>query len=127
MSKNKQEDDRKQLLIRYRIDKKGCVSYIDPCCDEIPAALLGIVMEAFSMIEKDWNNDVARIKNGQKFLCTETVIMDDFKNTIAYRKGDVYISENNRCITDIQGDKEHKWYDYSGHNGWNRHFELINS
>lgn len=46
MSKKKSTDDRKQLLIRYRINEKGCVSFIDPCCDEIPAVLFGRVMVA---------------------------------------------------------------------------------
>lgn len=30
MSKKRITDDRKQLLIRYKIDEKGCVSFIDP-------------------------------------------------------------------------------------------------
>lgn len=58
MSKNKKADDRKQLLIRYRILEDGKVNFIDPCCDEIPAVLLGKVMEAISKIEKEWNNEV---------------------------------------------------------------------
>lgn len=57
MSKKRQED-RKQLLMRYRIDDKGYVSFIDPCCDEIPAELFGKVMSAFSEIEKEWNDNV---------------------------------------------------------------------
>lgn len=55
MSKKKSTDDRKQLLIRYRINEKGCVTFIDPCCDEMPARLLGKVMEAISNVEKEWN------------------------------------------------------------------------
>lgn len=57
MRKKKQED-RKQLLMRYRIDDKGRVSFIDPCCDDIPAELFGNVMSAFSEIEKKWNEGV---------------------------------------------------------------------
>lgn len=55
MRKRKPTDNRKQLLIRYRINEKGCVSFIDPCCDEIPALLFGKVMEAISNVEKEWN------------------------------------------------------------------------
>ena len=59
MSKKRTTDDRKQLLIRYRIDEKGRVSFIDPCCDEIPAVLFGRVMVALSNIEKEWNTHMA--------------------------------------------------------------------
>ncbi|WP_320908166.1 MULTISPECIES: hypothetical protein [Bacteroides] len=55
MSKKKPTDDRKQLLIRYRINEKGRISFIDPCCDEIPARLFGKIMEAISNVEKEWN------------------------------------------------------------------------
>ncbi|WP_289292835.1 hypothetical protein [Bacteroides sp. 41_26] len=55
MSRKKKVDDRKQLLIRYKIDEKGRVSFIDPCCDEIPARLFGKIMEAISNVEKEWN------------------------------------------------------------------------
>ena len=55
MSKKRITDDRKQLLIRYKIDEKGCVSFIDPCCDEIPVCLFGKIMEAISNVEQEWN------------------------------------------------------------------------
>ena len=55
MSKKKQADDRKQLLIRYRIDEKGCVSFIDPCCEGMPIRLFSTIMEAISKIENEWN------------------------------------------------------------------------
>ena len=35
---------------------KGFVSFIDPCCDDIPAALLGKILEAISNVEKEWNS-----------------------------------------------------------------------
>jgi hypothetical protein len=54
MSKKRITDDRKQLLIRYKIDEKGCVSFIDPCCDEIPVCLFGI-----SNVEQEWNCRIA--------------------------------------------------------------------
>lgn len=56
MSKKKNLDDRKELLIRYRIDEKGNVSFIDPCCDELPAMLFCNVMKALSDVAEDWNN-----------------------------------------------------------------------
>lgn len=59
MSKNRVTDDRKQLLIRYKIDEKGCVSFIDPCCDEIPICLFGKIMEAISNVEQEWNCRIA--------------------------------------------------------------------
>lgn len=52
-------DDRKKLLVRYRIDEKGRVAFIDPCCDEIPAYLFGKVMEALSKVEREWNSRIA--------------------------------------------------------------------
>lgn len=63
MRKKKPTDNRKQLLIRYRIDDKGCVSFIDPCCDEIPACLFGKIMEAISNVEKEWNCRIANKVN----------------------------------------------------------------
>lgn len=54
MSKNKNIDDRKKLLVRYRIEEKGRVAFIDPCCDEI-----GKVMEALSEIEHEWSSRIA--------------------------------------------------------------------
>ena len=59
MSKKRITDDRKQLLIRYKIDAKGCVSFIDPCCDEIPVCLFGKIMEAISNVEQEWNCRIA--------------------------------------------------------------------
>ena len=46
MGRKEKIDDRKQLLIRYRIDENGRVSFIDPCCDEIPISLFGQIMES---------------------------------------------------------------------------------
>lgn len=47
------------------------------------------------------------ISIGDKFLCTSTVIMDDA--SISYREGEEYISEKDGCITDEDGDVEHRW------------------
>ena len=59
MSKNRVTDDRKQLLIRYKMDEKGRISFIDPCCDEIPVVLFGKIMEAISNVEQEWNCRIA--------------------------------------------------------------------
>lgn len=58
MKKKKNTDDRKQLLIRFRIDENGKVSFIDPCCDDMPAILFCKVMEAVSNVEKEWNDKI---------------------------------------------------------------------
>jgi hypothetical protein len=63
MSKKKKVDDRKQLLIRYKIDEKGCVSFIDPCCDDIPVRLFGKIMKAISNVEQEWNCRIANKVN----------------------------------------------------------------
>lgn len=65
MSRKEKIDDRKQLLIRYRIDERGCVSFIDPCCDDIPALLFGKIMEAISNVGKEWNQKYS-IKSKRK-------------------------------------------------------------
>ena len=48
------------------------------------------------------------IKKGDKFLCIKDVILFDGRG-IAYKKGEIYKSERDYCITDISGDKEHTW------------------
>lgn len=52
-----------------------------------------------------------KIYKGQQFLCVEDVIMEDEDEdeSIAYIKGNVYHSEIDGCITDIQGDTKHEW------------------
>lgn len=56
--KKKNTVERKQLLFRYRIDENGKVSFINPCCDELPAMLFCKVMEAISIVEKEWNDKI---------------------------------------------------------------------
>lgn len=56
MRKKKLTDNRRQFFIRYRIDDKGRIFFIDPCCDEIPALLFGKIIEAISNVEKEWNS-----------------------------------------------------------------------
>ena len=59
MSKKRFTDDRKQLLIRYKIDEKGCVSFIDPCCYEMAFYFFFNIMEAISNVEQEWNCRIA--------------------------------------------------------------------
>jgi len=61
MSK-KNEDNRKQLLIRYKIDDKGCVSFIDTSCNDMPAILFYKVLKAIFGVEQDWNSKITNKK-----------------------------------------------------------------
>ena len=51
------------------------------------------------------------IRSGSKWLCLEDVKMNVGFPWITYKKGKVYISENNFCITDENSNKEHRWTD----------------
>ena len=57
MKKKNNKDDRKVLTLRYRINENNHVSFIDPCCDDIPARLFFNLMEAISDVEKKWNSN----------------------------------------------------------------------
>lgn len=46
-----------------------------------------------------------KINKGDKFLCIKDFIMQD--GTTAFKKGVVYTSENNNCLTNSWGTKEH--------------------
>ena len=50
-----------------------------------------------------------KISVGDKFLCTKTVIMD-LSEEVAYKKGKIYYSDYDGCITDEQSDMHHHWY-----------------
>lgn len=65
MNKKKNKDDRKVLTLRYRMDINNHVSFIDPCCDEIPAQLFGQLMSAISDVQYKWNRDIDNNKNKQ--------------------------------------------------------------
>ena len=47
------------------------------------------------------------IKKGNYYECINTVFMGN--GEIAYQKGFIYKSEEDDCITDIQGSKNHVW------------------
>lgn len=51
------------------------------------------------------------IKKGDEFECIKPVIMDGNPLDVAYTEGELYISENNGCITDNQNNKGHYWND----------------
>lgn len=52
------------------------------------------------------------IKKGDRFLCIKEVVMIPTES-IAYRKGKIYTSENDDCITNDKGNKHHSWIDKS--------------
>ena len=69
------------------------------------------------------------MKKGEKYKCIESVVMEH-ENEFAYIEGKTYPCEQDGCITDEQGDKEHIW-DLSNRdpdiwdvNLWKRYFIL---
>lgn len=62
---------------------------------------------------KTWLSNVSSekrgIHKGDQFLCIKDVIMNGEENEIAYFQGEIYLSENDGCITDEYGDKSHWW------------------
>jgi hypothetical protein len=55
---------------------------------------------------------MSKIKQGQKFVCIKTVIMNGDK-TEAYTKGYIYNSEDDFCITNNQNETNHSWTKYN--------------
>lgn len=51
------------------------------------------------------------IKKGDKFKCIKPVCINDNPNEIAYDKNQIYVSEEDGCITDNEGNINHKWHD----------------
>ena len=49
-----------------------------------------------------------KIKKGNEFVCIKKVVMKDC-NTIEYKKGFIYISELDNCITNESGSVNHYW------------------
>lgn len=47
------------------------------------------------------------IKKGDSFMCIETTHMSD--GSIVYVKNNIYYSEIDGCITDLDGDADHRW------------------
>jgi hypothetical protein len=49
------------------------------------------------------------IRKGDEFVCIKKVVMMLLDKTTEYRKGFIYISEKDNCITNESGDKNHHW------------------
>lgn len=49
------------------------------------------------------------IKKGNRFVCVKDVYINNGDGTHVYKKGNVYKSEEDSCITDEQGNKYHFW------------------
>lgn len=58
------------------------------------------------------------IKKGNRFVCTDDVVMEGVHEHVAYIKGNVYISERDNCITNERGNSGHIWKD----DGEEKHF-----
>ena len=54
-----------------------------------------------------------KIKKGDRFVCIKNVIMNKDLKDIAYRKGYVYVSQINGCITNDKLITGHGWSKYS--------------
>lgn len=52
---------------------------------------------------------ITNVLKGDEFLCIKDVMMDNDSEDIAYFQGETYLSENDGCITDENGDKSHWW------------------
>ena len=76
----------------------------------------GLIWDIFGIEINTLNME---IKAGQKFRCIKDVVMDN--GDVEYRKGLIYTSANDGCITDDSGDVGHMWYDDI--ETW-EHFEL---
>lgn len=63
------------------------------------------------------------IKEGDKFLCVKEVEMDT--GFIAYRKGKIYKSENDGCITNERNNKHHWWNNLDTESELKLYFEKI--
>jgi hypothetical protein len=65
------------------------------------------------------------IRKGEKFECIQDVVMDN--DELAYKKGEVYISDTNGCITDRMENIEHSWEDGFGVKceDWQKYFKRI--
>jgi len=63
---------------------------------------------------------ITEIKKGDRFRCVEDVVMID-SGSFTYYKGKEYLSEQDGCITNEQGETDHRWGDAS------RFFERVNA
>ena len=49
------------------------------------------------------------IRKGEEFVCIKKVVMRNPDKTIEYKKGFIYISEKDHCITNESGNVDHFW------------------
>ena len=68
------KDDRRNFLIRYRIKEDLTVSFIEPCCDDIPVKLFMKVMKAIGKIETEWNNNIRKKQNDKRRVEANRII-----------------------------------------------------
>ena len=50
-----------------------------------------------------------KIKKGNEFVCIKKVVIKCFDKITEYKKGFIYISEKDNCITNESGDINHYW------------------
>jgi hypothetical protein len=60
---------------------------------------------------------------GLRFLCTREVVFG--LCDIKYKKGKIYKSEIEGCITNEDGCKEHEWIEYPGDPEWKNVFRIF--
>ena len=54
-----------------------------------------------------------KIKKGDKFVCIKKVVMNNDWKDISYKKGFIYISEIEGCITNDKLNTGHRWSRYT--------------
>jgi hypothetical protein len=50
-----------------------------------------------------------KIKKGDSFVCIKKVVMDGDCNYVNYKKGFIYNSEEDGCITNDEKERFHHW------------------
>jgi hypothetical protein len=54
-----------------------------------------------------------KVKKGDTFVCIKKVVMDGDCNFLVYRKGFIYNSEEDGCITNDEKERFHQWKSYN--------------
>ena len=60
---------------------------------------------------------------GIRFLCIQEVVFG--RCDVKYRKGKIYKSEVEGCITNEDGCKDHEWIEYPEDTEWKNVFKII--
>lgn len=71
-----------------------------------------------------WDEVTQEIKKGDRFLCTNDVVMLD-DDSIAYKQGRTYVSDKDGHITNEQGQKNHEWRNHPDEDNWWDFFKKI--